>query len=139
VNRTDYALLLLRVGFGLFFIVFGILKFVSSGPMTGAVYPSFWGGLAVPTIIFIIGVLQILAGLFLLAGLFTVPTAIAVTLMHLGTTIVSFPRVITPFTFPESGPPHFLFFSAIPILLALLALVLMGGGNLSLDARRKGP
>jgi putative oxidoreductase len=139
VNRQDYALLFLRIGFGLFFLIFGILKFVSSGPMTGAVYPGFWGGLAVPVLIYIIGVVQIIAGLLLLLGLFTVPTAVVVTLMHVGTTVVSFPRIVTPFTFPESGPPHFLFFSAVPILFALLALVLMGAGSFSLDARRKGP
>ena len=139
VNRTDYALLFLRVGFGLFFIVFGVLKFVASGPMTGAVYPGFWGGLAIPVLIFILGGVQILLGMFLILGLFTTPSAIVATLMHLGTFVVTLPRIVTPFTFPEAGPPHFLFFSGVPILLSLAALVLLGGGNLSLDARRKGP
>lgn len=139
MNRTDYALLSLRIGFGLFFIIFGILKFVSSGPMTGMVYPGFWGGLALPVLIYIIGVLQIIGGVMLLLGLFTVPVGIVVTLMHLGTVVVTIPRIVTPFTFPEAGPPHFLFFSAVPILFALIALVLQGPGSLSLDARRQGP
>lgn len=58
----------LRIGLGLFFIVFGVLKFVSSGPMTQAVHPSFWGNAAIPALIFALGVVQIIASVMLLAG-----------------------------------------------------------------------
>lgn len=123
----------LRVGLGLFFLVFGILKFVSSGPMTQMVYPSFWGGAAIPVLIYIIGVVQIVGGIILLVGWKTSITAIVLGVMHLGTMVVTLPRIISPFAFPEGGPPNFLFFSAVPILAALIALVFTGAGSWSVE------
>ena len=123
----------LRIGLGLFFIVFGVLKFVSSGPMTQAVYPSFWGGAAIPALIFALGVVQIIAGVMLLAGWKTSIATVVLGIMHLGTVVVTLPRIVSPFAFPEGGPPNFLFFAAVPVLAALVALFFIGPGIWSAD------
>ena len=137
MGNSDGAALSLRIGLGLFFLIFGLLKFISSGPMMGNVYPAFYGGLAIEVIIYILGVIQIVAAILLFIGLFTVPTAIVVGVMHVGTIVATIGRIVTPFTFPEAGPPHFLFFSAVPILAAIIALVLSGPGEKSLDASKR--
>lgn len=123
----------LRVGLGLFFLIFGVLKFASSGPMTQAVYPSFWGGAAIPTLIYVLGVVQIIGAVLLLAGWKTTIATAVLGLMHLGTVIVTFRRIIAPFAFPEGRPPNFLFFAAVPILAALVALFFLGPGIWSAD------
>lgn len=137
MENNNSSALALRIGLGLFFLVFGLLKFVSSGPMMGNVYPSFFGPLAVEAIIYILGGVQIVGAVLLLIGLFTVPVSIVVGVMHLGTVIATIGRIVTPFTFPEGGPPNFLFFGAIPILAAIIALVLIGPGEISVDRRRR--
>jgi putative oxidoreductase len=131
------AALSLRIGLGLFFLIFGILKFAAQGPMMGNVYPAFWGGLAVPVVIYILGVLQIIGALLLLIGFWTRPAAIVLGLMHLGTVIVSIGRIVQPFTFPEGGPPNFLFFGAVPILGAIIALIMIGPGDISLEKQKE--
>lgn len=137
-KRSDVALLLMRIGFGIFFLIFGLLKFVAQGPMLGNVYPQFWGGLAITVLVVVIGILQIVGGVLLMLGLFHMPTSILLGVMHLGTVIVSLQQILTPFSFPQGGPPHFLFFGGVPILFSLVALILLGPGSMSLDARKKG-
>ena len=131
--KSEYGTLALRIGLGLFFLIFGILKFVSSGPMTGMVYPSFWGGLSVNVLIYAVGVIQIILALMLFAGWQTRMATAVLGLMHLGTVVVTFTRIVNPFAFPEGGPPNFLFFSAVPILAALIALFLQGNGPASVQ------
>lgn len=137
MENNNGSALALRIGLGLFFLVFGLLKFVSSGPMMGNVYPSFFGPLAIEVIIYILGGIQIVGAVLLFIGLFTVPVSIVVGVMHLGTVIATIGRIVTPFTFPDAGPPHFLFFGAIPILAAIIALVLTGPGEISVDRTRR--
>jgi uncharacterized membrane protein YphA (DoxX/SURF4 family) len=136
MDKSEYGTFALRIGLGLFFLIFGILKFVSSGPMTQMVYPSFWGGLSVNVLIYIIGVLQIILAVMLFVGWKTRIATAVLGLMHLGTVVVTFPRIITPFSFPEGGPPNFLFFSAVPILAALIALFLQGDGPVSVSGKQ---
>jgi putative oxidoreductase len=133
MRNPGVAGLALRIGLGLFFIVFGVLKFVSSGPMTQMVYPSFWGGVAIPVLIYVAGVVQILGGVLLLVGFKTTISAIVLGVMHLGTVVVTLPRIVQPFAFPEGGPPNFLFFAAVPVLAAVVALVFVGPGLFSVD------
>jgi uncharacterized membrane protein YphA (DoxX/SURF4 family) len=97
------------------------------------VYPSFWGGVAIPALVYIIAVLQIVGGILLLVGWQTSIATAVLGIMHLGTVVVTFPRIITPFAFPEGGPPNFLFFSGVPILAALVALFFLGPGIWSVD------
>ena len=137
MENNNSSALALRIGLGLFFLVFGLLKFVSSGPMMGNVYPSFFGGMAIDVVIYGIGVVQIIGAVLLFIGLFTVPTSIVLGVGHLGTVVATIGRIVTPFTFLEGAPPNFLFFGAVPILAAIVALVLMGPGDMSLDRSRK--
>jgi uncharacterized membrane protein YphA (DoxX/SURF4 family) len=130
--RSDYGRLSLRIGLGLFFLIFGIMKFAATGPLVQGVYPQFYGSIAGEALVYIIGVLQIAGGVLLLIGWQTRIAATVVGVMHLASTIVSIGRIVTPFTFPEQGPPHFLFFSAVPILFAIIALILVGPGRIRL-------
>jgi uncharacterized membrane protein YphA (DoxX/SURF4 family) len=130
-KTTDLGLLVLRIGLGLYFLVIGLLKFVSSGPITNMVYPMFYGGLAVPFLIYVVGVVQILGAILLFAGWKTTWTGIVLGVMHLSTVIATLRQIFSPFAFPEGGAPHFLFFAAVPVLAAIAALVLGGPGSLS--------
>jgi hypothetical protein len=75
--------------------------------------PQFLGSLLVTAIVYLLGII------------------------HLGTVIVTFPRIINPFAFPEGGPPNFLFFGGIPILAAIIALILQGNGALSVEGDKQ--
>lgn len=138
MKQSNIALLLMRIGMGLFFLVFGLLKFVQQARMTTGVYPAYWGGAAIPALITILGVVQIIASVLLIVGLFTRISAWIFSVMQLGTVFVTFSRIIAPFTFPDGGAPFFLFFASVPVLFSLIALALLGPGDLSIDARRSG-
>ncbi|MEX2442538.1 MAG: DoxX family membrane protein [Alkalispirochaeta sp.] len=135
MNRSEYGTFALRIGVGLLFLIFGLLKFVSSQPMLQGVYPQFWGGLAVATVVYIIAVLQIGGALMLFLGWKTRVAAIVLGVMHLGTVIVTLPKIINPFAFPEGAPPNFLFFGGVPLLAALIALILQGNGAWSVEKK----
>lgn len=135
MGKKDYGLLMLRLGLGIFFLVFGALKYVSHGPMTNMVYPMFYGGMAVSTYIYILGGIQILFGIMIIIGWKTCLASAALTLMQISTVVVTIQKIIAPFKFAEGMPPNFLFFGAIPILGALIALMLVGPGKISLDKK----
>ncbi len=133
MEKRDYGLFMLRLGLGIFFLVFGVLKFISHGPMANMVYPMFYGGMAVSAYIYILGGIQILLSIMLILGWKTCLASIILTLMQFSTVVVTMPKLIAPFNFTEGMPPNFLFFGAIPILGALIALILTGPGKMSLD------
>ncbi|MCS5420685.1 MULTISPECIES: DoxX family protein [Psychrilyobacter] len=135
MEKSDHGLFVLRLGLGLFFLVFGILKFVSHGPMLNMVYPMFYKGMAVSNYIYFLGGVQILLGIMVIIGWKTCLASTILALMQLSTIIVTVPKIIAPFKFAEGMPPNFLFFGAIPILGALIALMLIGPGKMSLDKK----
>lgn len=135
MEKKDYGLFILRFGLGVFFLVFGILKFVSHGPMANMVYPMFYGGMAASIYIYILGGIQILLGIMIIIGWKTCLASTILMLMQFSTVIVTMPKIIAPFKFSEGMPPNFLFFGAIPILGALIALLLVGPGKISLDKK----
>lgn len=136
MSRSDYARFSLRLGLGLFFLIFGIMKFAATGPLVQNVYPQFYGNLAGQALVYIIGVLQIIGALLLLIGQWTKIAAAVLGVMHLSTVVASIDRIVTPFAFPQQGPPHFLFFGAVPILFAIIALFIVGPGKFSLEGRK---
>lgn len=135
MEKKDYGLLMLRLGLGIFFLMFGVLKFVSHGPMTNMVYPMFYGEMAVSIYIYILGGVQILLGIMIIIGWKTCLASTILTLMQISTVVVTMQKIIAPFKFAEGMPPNFLFFGAIPILGALIALMLVGPGKISLDKK----
>lgn len=136
MSKTDYARFSLRLGLGLFFLIFGIMKFAATGPLVQGVYPQFYGNMAGQALLYIIGVLQIVGAVLLLVGQWTKIASAVLGVMHLSTIVVSIGRIFTPFRFPEQGPPHFLFFAAVPILFAIIALFITGPGKLSIEERK---
>lgn len=135
MEKKDYGLFVLRLGLGIFFLVFGILKFASHGPMANMVYPMFYGSAAGSIYIYILGGVQILLGIMLIIGWKTCIASTILTLMHFSSVVVTMPKIVAPFKFAEGMPPNFLFFGAIPILGALIALMLLGPGKMSLDKK----
>lgn len=135
MEKRDYGIFILRFGLGIFFLVFGILKFISHGPVVNMVYPMFYGGMAVSTYIYILSGTQILLGIMIIIGWKTCLASIILMLMQLSTVLVTMPKLIVPFKLAEGMPPNFLFFGAVPILGALIALILIGHGKMCLDKK----
>lgn len=135
MQKGDYGIFVLRLGLGIFFLVFGILKFVSHEPMLNMVYPMFYKGMAVSHYIYFLGGAQILLGVMIIIGWKTCLASTILILMQFSTVIVTIQKIIAPFKFSEGMPPNFLFFGTIPILGALIALMLIGPGKMSLDKK----
>lgn len=119
-TRLALALLVLRLTLGVFFLQWGIEKFVV--PVTTlAIFRNFYGidfGNWVPPIL---GTAQVLIAVALLVGFQPRITYGIVLLLHGVTVIVSIPRILSPWT-PVSN--HF-FIAGVPILAAFLALYLL--------------
>lgn len=119
-SRLALALLVLRITLGVFFLQWGIEKFVVPAT-TLATFRNFYGinfGAYVPPIL---GVLQVLIALALLVGYQPRITYGTVLLLHGVTVIVSIPRILSPWN-PVSN--HF-FIAGVPILAAFFALYLL--------------
>lgn len=127
-KNEDYAIFSLRIGLGLFLLVWGLMKFVKTDFLINKAYAKFWGflGTLSPTILFVIGTIQIVAALMLIVGWKTTLAAWAGGIMHLGTVLVTLNKIFAPFTIVEGAPPNFFFFTAVPVLFAFLALILLG-------------
>ena len=119
-SRLAIALLVMRITLGIFFLQWGIEKFVVPAT-TLAIFRNFYGinfGTWVPPIL---GVLQILLALALLVGFKPRITYGLVLVLHTVTVVVSIPRLISPWN-PVSN--HF-FIAGVPILAAFLALYML--------------
>ncbi|MBS7788699.1 DoxX family membrane protein [Roseococcus sp. SDR] len=118
--RLAIALLVLRLTLGVFFLQWGIEKFVVPAT-TLAIFRNFYGidfGSWVPPIL---GVAQVLIAVALLLGFQPRLTYGIVLLLHGVTVIVSIPRILSPWN-PVSN--HF-FIAGVPILAAFFALYLL--------------
>jgi uncharacterized membrane protein YphA (DoxX/SURF4 family) len=118
--RLATALLVLRLTLGVFFLQWGIEKFVVPGT-TLAIFRNFYGidfGSWVPPIL---GTLQVLLAVSLLLGFQPRLTYGLVPMLHGVTVVVSMPRILSPWK-PVSN--HF-FIAGVPILAAFLALYLL--------------
>ncbi len=123
VKDSKRAHLILRWGLGLFFLVFGVAKF-TMGDFWINTYPKFYPFAVSSTILTIIAIIQIAIALMLIFGWRLKLAAGVGGLMHLSTTLVTLPKIIKPFTLIEGAPPNFLFFAAVPVLAAFIALYL---------------
>jgi uncharacterized membrane protein YphA (DoxX/SURF4 family) len=119
-TRLALALLLLRLSLGVFFLQWGVEKFVVPNTTLG-IFRNFYGwelGAAMPSIL---GALQVALALALLAGVVPRLTYGLVTLLHTVTVIVTIPRLLNPWN-PVSN--HF-FIAGVPVLAGFFALYLL--------------
>jgi len=122
-DRTlEISLLLLRLSLGAFFLVWSIDKIINP-EHAQAVFERFYltsisGELAIAT-----GAVQTLVVLAFMAGAFKTLTYGLAVLMHALSTLSTWKHLIAPYA-PDTS---ILFWAAVPVLFALLALFLLRG------------
>lgn len=119
------ALLMLRVTLGLFFLQWGIEKFVVPATTTG-IFRNFYGLTVDGMLPSLLGGAQILLSLALIAGIRPRITYGLVAVLHTVTVLVTIPRLLSPWN-PVSN--HF-FIAGVPILAAFYALYLLRDADL---------
>lgn len=119
-DRLALPLLLLRLSLGVFFLQWGVEKFVVPATTT-AIFRNFYGWQVDGVLPAVLGAAQIALALAFIAGLVPRVTYGLVTLLHFVTVIVTIPRLISPWN-PVSN--HF-FIAGVPVLAAFVALYLL--------------
>lgn len=127
------ALLALRIGIGIVFVMWTIDKFANPAH-AAKVFEKFYSiGSLAATMSYLVGALQAGVLIAFLCGAFRSVTYLAVLIMHAVSTLSSYQQYFDPWTYP-----HLLFFAAIPMLSACYALWSLRSYDslLSVDAYR---
>lgn len=119
-DRLALPLLLLRLSLGLFFLQWGVEKFVVPGTTT-AIFRNFYGLSVDGVLPSPLGGAQIAISLAFIAGVVPRVSYGLVMLLHFVTVIVTIPRLISPWN-PVSN--HF-FIAGVPVLAAFVTLYLL--------------
>ena len=111
-----------RIGLGLFFLVFGLLKFTAAKWFIEGPYQGFYG-ISFPTaLLYAIGLIQISVSIFFFWDKYTIIAGWIGSGMMLSTIIATLPKILSTFQLPPAAaPPGFLFFAAIPIFFMTLS------------------
>ena len=132
----QWALLVLRVTLAGFFLVWSIEKILAP-EIALRVFETFYFSSPSTTMLIVIGVAQTAIVLAFLVGAFKTWTYGLLLAMHAVSTAASWERLINPYQ-----PPNHLFWAAIPVLGALVALFLLRRRDnlltLRLGSRRRG-
>lgn len=132
-RKLEWSLLLLRVGIFIVFAMWTIDKFVNPAHAAG-VFEKYYkiGGLS-STLTYVIGAVQSVVILAFVAGAFRNVTYAIILALHTVSTLSSYGAYFDPWT-----KPNLLFFAAIPMLAACIALWLLRNHDnlLSVDGRR---
>ena len=129
-KQLGISLLLLRLGIAAVFLIWTVDKFVNPGH-AAAVFEKFYKipGLSA-TLAYAVGAVQMLLVIAFIVGLFRTWTYGLILVMHAISTFSSWEKYIDPWTYP-----HLLFYAAIPMLSACVALWLLRRFDIySLDA-----
>ncbi|MBI3778241.1 MAG: DoxX family membrane protein [Gammaproteobacteria bacterium] len=128
-RQLAVALLILRIALAAFLLLFGIDKLVAT-ETTISVFAHYYGLSIAAPVAYAAGVLEILLGLAMLAGLWKTVTYGLGLLLHAISTLATYEQLLFPF-----GENH-LFIASIPVLAAFIALFLLRRQDklLSLDA-----
>lgn len=118
VNQFSIALFILRVGLGAFLLLWSIDKLVAPEGMV-AIYQYFYHIGISNDVAYVLGALELLLSLAIIAGLLKTYSYGLGLLLHGTTTIVIYRQLLNPF-----GGNH-LFIAALPVLAAFIALFLM--------------
>ena len=113
------SLLVMRLTIGAFFLVWALEKLIAP-ELTARVFQTFYFSNPSVELIYAMGAAQTLVVLAFLAGLWKVWTYGALLVMHALSTFSTWERLINPYE-----PPNHLFWAAVPVLGALLALFLL--------------
>jgi len=135
-SNLEVSLLIMRLATAVFLLVWAIDKIVNQAHAQN-VFKSFYFTSPSPEILTALGAAQTVIVLAFVAGFARFWTYGAVLLMHLVSTLSTYGRLINPW-----GPgAQLLFWAAIPILAAILALFLLREQDrlLSIDAARGKP
>lgn len=119
-DRLALPLLLLRLSLGVFFLQWGVEKFVVPGTTT-AIFRNFYGLSVDGVLPSLLGGAQIVLALAFIVGLVPRISYGLVMLLHFVTVIVTIPRLISPWN-PVSN--HF-FIAGVPVLAAFVTLYLL--------------
>jgi uncharacterized membrane protein YphA (DoxX/SURF4 family) len=134
-TSPEFTLLLVRLGFGLFIIIWGANKFFNPGATAG-IFAAFYGlpNLAA-TMSFTLGLLQVAIGLMIVCGLYKTFSYAVGVLIHGSSTLATLGHLLQPF----AEGSNLLFWAAVPVLLSALGLFLARDADtlLSLDALRR--
>lgn len=131
-NTLPVALLVLRVGLGVFLLLWSIDKIVAP-EQTANIFAHFYKTPLPVGVAPAVGVLEAALSLALLAGLWRTWTYGAALAIHTVSTLSTWQKLLSPF-----GENH-LFIAAIPVLAAFVALFLLRHEDelLAVDARRR--
>lgn len=136
MSNEDYGKLALRVGLGVFMLFWGLIKFVQTDFFVNEAYAKFYFTGISPVFLYLLGIVQLLVGLALILGYQTKLATGLGGFFHLVTILATYkPTLLSPFSIVKGSPPHFFFFTAVPVLFAFIALWYVGPGKLSFDKK----
>ncbi|MEM8721202.1 MAG: DoxX protein [Cyanobacteria bacterium P01_G01_bin.39] len=118
-QQLKIGLALIRLSTGIFFLIWSVEKIIKP-ETTQKIFAKFYMMEISPTIAIGIGVLQTLLVLAFMAGLFKIWTYGAILGMHAVSTISTFRELLSPYE-----AINHLFWAAVPLLAALIALFLL--------------
>ena len=117
-REISVALFILRLGLGVFLLLFGIDKLIVP-ETTVDVFAHFYGLVISHDMAYGAGVLESLLGLAFLVGLWKTLTYGLALLLHAVSTLATYQELLAPF-----GANH-MFLAALPVFAAFLALFLL--------------
>jgi len=122
LTSNDLSRLMTRIGLGLFFLVFGLLKFINGAWFVEGPYNAFYGMAFPMALVMLVGIVQIAMAVSFFSDKYAKWSGWVGSVMLLSTIIATFPKIMTTFSLPPaSPPPGFLFFAAVPLLFMALS------------------
>lgn len=118
-KQLAIGLALIRLSTGIFFLVWSIEKLIYP-EITQKVFSRFYMMEISPAISYGVGILQTIIVLAFMAGLLKTWTYGAILGMHGVSTLSTYKELLNPYQ-----PPNHLFWAAVPLLAALIALFLV--------------
>lgn len=118
-GKLQISLAIMRISIGIFFLVWSIEKIVAP-ELAQRVFKNFYFAEINPTVSVIIGIIQTLIVLAFLLGLFKTWSYGALLGMHTVSVLSTYQQLLNPYE-----PPNHLFWAAVPVLAALVALFIL--------------
>jgi uncharacterized membrane protein YphA (DoxX/SURF4 family) len=136
--KKDWAHFSLRIGLGLFILIWGAAKFIQVDMWAEMFSMIYWGLPVGRTLLFFFGIFQVILAVALFLGFYVRIAAWTGFGLQALTTLAIIGRVVRPFGVVQGDPvgPSIVLFSTVPLLAAWLALALYGkAGALAVDAK----